>query len=499
MIYPVILCGGSGTRLWPSSRKSLPKQFCQLIGDRSLFQATLERLSGPMFAEPLIMTNADFRFLATDQARAIGCDDATILIEPESRNTAPAVLAAALRLADDPDAHLLVAPSDHIIGDDAAFRDAVAAGIPAANAGQLVTFGIAPDRPETGYGYLELDTDPETAVAQPLRGFTEKPQAAHAQAMLADGRWLWNAGIFLFRVRDILAAFTEHAPGLLDPCRTALANGRADLGFFRLDAAAYTAAPDISLDYAVMEKASNLSVVPFAGGWSDLGSWDALWQALEPDDNGVVTDGPVTALDCENSLLRSESENIRLVGLGLRNIAAVAMSDAVLVADMTESQRVRDVVHMLKARNAPQATDHPCFHRPWGWYETLCLGSRFQVKRIMVKPQGVLSLQSHIHRAEHWIVVAGTAKVTIDGQTRLISENQSVYIPLGSVHRLENPGKVDMYLIEVQTGTYLGEDDIVRYEDKYARASSDTDGKAARPADDCTDGVPRIRRPVEIP
>ena len=470
MIHPVILCGGSGTRLWPVSRKSYPKQFSPLLGPESLFQATLRRLSGEGFAAPLVLTNSDFRFLATEQIAGAGVMDATILVEPEARNTGPAILTAALHLAAEPEALMLVAPSDHAIGDDEAFRAAVRAGSTVARTGRLVTFGIAPTRPETGYGYLELAAPPSGGGAPvPLLGFTEKPDAEAAAAMVAEGRFLWNAGIFLFRVKDILAAFEAHAPGLIAPCRAALETGGADLSFYRLGEAAYAEAEDISIDYAVMERAENLSVVPYAAGWSDVGSWDALWLEAEPDADGVVTAGLATAVDCERTLLRSEEDNLHLVGLGLRNIVAVAMRDAVLVADMSAAQRVRDLVTVLKARGAPQATDFPRFHRPWGWYETLCLSDRFQVKRIMVHPGGALSLQSHMHRAEHWVVVAGTARVTVGNTVKLVSENEAVYIPLGSVHRMENPGKLPVYLIEVQTGAYLGEDDITRYEDVYAR------------------------------
>jgi len=450
-----------------------PKQFSALIGETSLFQATVTRLSGPQFGAPLVLTNADFRFLATDQLASLGVDDATILIEPVGRNTAPAILTAALHLKDEPEAMMLVAPSDHVIPDNAAFNAAVEAGSKAAETGQLVTFGITPDRAETGYGYLELGAQPKDGVAQALKGFKEKPDADAAQAMLDDGKYLWNAGIFLFRVKDILASFKKHAPDLVKTCEVALHEGEQDLNFFRLGEEAYSSATDISIDYAVMEKANNISAVPYGGGWSDLGSWDALWKELGPDENGVVLDGPATAIDCENTYLRSESDAVQLVGLGLKNIVTVAMGDAVLVADMNESQRIKDVVTTLKAAKVAQAVDYPRFHRPWGWYETLCLGGRFQVKRIMVKPGGVLSLQSHVHRAEHWVVVAGTAKVTVDENVTLLSENKSVYIPLGAVHRMENPGKVDMYLIEVQTGSYLGEDDIIRYEDIYARSSDD--------------------------
>ena len=471
MIHPVILCGGSGTRLWPSSRKAYPKQFAPLLGEETLYQATLRRFSGADFAAPLIMTAEEFRFMATEQAAAIGLSDARVVIEPVARDTAPAILAAALILAEeDPDALMLVAPSDHVIADLPAFLDAVAEGVIAVGQGALVTFGVTPDRPETGYGYLELSAVPEGPAAIPLASFREKPDAETAQAMLAAGTYLWNAGVFLFRAADAVAAFEAHAPDLLEPCRSAIAAGGTDLGFFRLDAAAYGAAQAISFDYAVMERADDVMAVPLDCGWSDLGAWDALWQVVDRDADGVATSGPVTAIACRDSYLRSEDETMRLVGLGLEGVVAVAMRDAVLVADRSRAQDVKAVVATLRAARVAQADDYPRFYRPWGWYETLCLGTRFQVKRIMVKPGGVLSLQSHHHRSEHWIVVAGTAEVTVGQEVRLVTENEGVYIPLGAVHRMANPGKLPMYLIEVQTGAYLGEDDIVRYEDIYSRA-----------------------------
>ncbi|HEX9856832.1 MAG TPA: mannose-1-phosphate guanylyltransferase/mannose-6-phosphate isomerase [Paracoccaceae bacterium] len=469
MINPVVLCGGSGTRLWPSSRSAYPKQFAALLGDRSLFQDTLTRVSGPDFAAPVILTNEAFRFLVRDQAAAIGLEDAELILEPAGRDTGPAILVAALRLEATPDALMLVLPSDHLIRDPAAFVAAVRAGVVAATGGALVTFGVTPDRPETGFGYLELTAPARPGRPVPLAGFSEKPDLDRAQAMLAAGNYLWNTGIFLFRAGDIIAAYQAHAPHLLAPCRAALAAGQRDMGFLRLGAEDYARARAISIDYAVMERASNIVAVPVDAGWSDLGSWDALHAVLPVDAAGVARSGTVTAIDCENTLLRSEDENIQLVGLGLRNIAAVAMRDAVLVVDMDRAQEVRQVVAELKQQGRPQAQDYPRFYRPWGWYETLCLGDRFQVKRIMVSPGGILSLQSHVHRAEHWVVVAGTAQVTVGEEVRLLSENQSVYVPLGAVHRMENPGKVPMYLIEVQTGSYLGEDDIVRYEDVYHR------------------------------
>ena len=468
-IIPVLLCGGSGTRLWPLSRKSYPKQFVPLVGEETLFQASAARLSGAGYGAPMVLTNSDFRFIVTEQLSGAGIDPGAILIEPSGRNTAPAVLAAALYLAQqEPEALMLVAPSDHVVPDADAFRAAVAAGQGAAAAGQIVTFGIKPTHAETGYGYLELDGDPGdfSPRAIGLKRFVEKPDAATADTMLASGQFLWNAGIFLFSVKTILEAFAAYAPELLAPVQASVTDGQPDLGFFRLDPDAWEGCPDISIDYAVMEKADNLTVVPFA---ADLGGWDAVWREAGPDENGVVTAGHATAIDCENSLIRSEDEGLEVVGIGLKDVIAVAMPDAVLVADSRRAQDVKRAVAALKAKAAKQATEFPKDHRPWGWFESLVVGDRFQVKRIHVHPGAALSLQSHHHRSEHWIVVEGTAKVTVDDETRLVTENQSVYIPLGAVHRLENPGKVPMALIEVQTGSYLGEDDIIRYEDIYAR------------------------------
>lgn len=471
MIYPTILCGGSGTRLWPLSRKSFPKQFAPLLGDETLFQASARRLAGAEFAAPLIVTNTDFRFIATQQLAEIGVTPSAVMVEPFGRNTAPAVLAAALWVQkQDPNGVLLVMPSDHAIPDDAGFRATILKGMDAVNAGQIVTFGITPSRPETGYGYLELGQKPdETGNALPLTRFVEKPDLARAKAMLEQGNFLWNAGIFLFRVSDMLAAFAAHAPEVLAPVQAAVDGAQGDLSFLRLAPDAWADAPDISIDYAIMERANNLSAVPFHGLWSDLGGWDAVWSESHPDQAGVALTGAATAIDCENSLLRSDDDGVQLVGIGLKGIIAVATSDAVLVADMSRAQDVKKAVDVLKAKNAAQATTFPKDHRPWGWFESLVISDRFQVKRIHVDPGAALSLQSHHHRAEHWIVVSGTAEVTIGDKVQLVTENQSVYIPLGAIHRMKNPGKVPMVLIEVQTGSYLGEDDIIRYEDVYAR------------------------------
>lgn len=471
-IHPALLCGGSGTRLWPLSRKSYPKQFVKLTGDESLYQASARRLSGPGFTAPIIVTASDFRFIVIEQLAALDMAPADILIEPSAKNTAAAICAAALALeARAPGALMLVAPSDHVIPDAARFRTAVQAATPAALEGQLVTFGIRPDRPEIGYGWLELSqvTEDFAPVAQPLNSFVEKPDAAKAEALLEGGMHLWNAGIFLFTTTAILDAFAKHAPEVLEATQAALIAAERDLAFTRLEPAVWETLPDISIDYAVMERADNLSVVPYAGAWSDLGDWRAVWREAEPDQNGTVTSGPATALGCADTLLQATDDAQELVGIGLKDIIAVAMPDAVLVAHKDRAQDVKAVVATLRSKSVPQAETLPRDYRPWGWYESLVIGRRFQVKRIHVHPGAALSLQSHHHRSEHWIVVEGTAKVTVDDEVKLVTENQSVYIPLGAVHRMENPGKVPMVLIEVQTGTYLGEDDIIRYDDVYAR------------------------------
>ena len=476
-IVPILLCGGSGTRLWPLSRQSYPKQFVPLVGEETLFQASARRVSGGSesisFAPPLVLTHSDFRFIVTEQLQEIGLDPGPVLLEPEGRNTAPAILAAALQACSmdaDQDPVLLIAPSDHMMPDRAAFHEALRLGVEAVSRGQLVTFGITPTHAETAYGYLDLAEPPSpSGGAVPLRGFVEKPDRAQAQKMLAAGHFKWNAGIFLCRASDLIAAYERHAPALMAPVIQALEEATSDLGFLRLAPEPWSRVEHISIDYAVMEKTDTLSVVPFDAAWSDLGGWDAVWRETQPDPQGVVAHGDATAIECRDTLLRSDSDQLEIIGIGLEGIMAVAMNDAVLVADMSRAQDVKQAVSALKAKGVPQATNFPKDHRPWGWFEKLVVGERFQVKRIFVYPGASLSLQSHVHRSEHWVVVKGTARVTVEDDVKLLTENQSVYIPLGAVHRMENPGKVPMVLIEVQTGAYVGEDDILRYEDRYAR------------------------------
>ena len=469
-VHPVLLCGGSGTRLWPVSRKSYPKQFVPLTENTSLFQSTVNRLTGDQFHKPLILTNSEFRFIVTEQMMAIGQDPSEVLIEPHSRNTAPAILAAALHIEKShPDSLMLVAPSDHLIRDVSAFTDAVSTGTQAALSGKIVTFGINPTRPETGYGYLHTsDSDPSTNIRD-LNGFIEKPDLAKALTLYNDPNYLWNAGIFLFSTQTLIKAFEHHAPDLLATVKTAVDTATNDLGFTRLNPDAWSQTEDISIDYAVMEKADNLCVVPMDGGWSDLGDWESVWRDSPKSDTGTTTNANATEIDCYDSLLFAASDRQQLVGLGLDNIIAVAMPDAVLVADKSRAQDVKLAVSSLQAQGRIQAETFPRSHRPWGWFESLVISDRFQVKRIVVHPGAALSLQSHMHRSEHWIVVAGTAKVTIGDEVQLLSENQSTYVPVGTTHRLENPGKLPIVMIEVQTGAYLAEDDIVRYDDEYAR------------------------------
>jgi mannose-1-phosphate guanylyltransferase/mannose-6-phosphate isomerase len=468
LIHPFILSGGSGTRLWPLSRKAYPKQFLALTGgDKSLFQMSCERFASPAFAAPTILGGNEHRFIIAEQMREIGITPASIVLEPFGRNTAPAAAIAALVAAEkSDDALLLLAPSDHIIADPVAFRQTVMQGVAAARAGSLITFGVKPTGPHTGYGYIEAEGE---GSALPVRRFVEKPDQETAAAYVASGNFYWNAGIFLMSAGALIQAFETHAPEILEGCRRALLRSQVDLDFLRLDGQVYGSVPDISIDYAIMEKAQNVVCVPLSGQWSDLGAWPAVWEAIEKDGEDNAAHGDVIFHDSKRSYAYSEDACVAVVGL--EDVLVVATKDAILVASKEHAQSVKNVVDKLKETDRPEVIFHKRVYRPWGWFEGLDRGDRFQVKRIMVKPGAQLSLQSHYHRAEHWIVVEGTLEVTIENQVKLLNENQSTYIPLGARHRLVNPGKIPAYLIEVQSGAYLGEDDIVRYEDIYGRAA----------------------------
>ena len=472
MIYPVILAGGCGTRLWPVSRQSFPKQFSTFFGEKSLFQQTLDRLSGPSFAPAIVVTHDDYRFIVDDQALEEDQPDITVITEPVARNTAPAALVAALSMQDTPDAVMMLLPSDHMIEDKDAFEAAVLKAEKVARKEGIVLFGVPPTRVEPGFGHLHI---PQASVdedgLQEIAGFVEKPDRKTAEKMVNSSEYLWNAGIVLCRVGTLVDAFLEHAPHLVSACESALQWAEEDLTALKLHGEAYAQCEAIALDYAVLEHQRNMHAAVLDCGWSDMGSWSALQNVSPKDSDGNTLSGNATAIRCENSLLKSENPDIALVGLGLEDIVAVATDDGILVAHADAVDEASMTVDVLCQQDAIQAKAFRRNYRPWGYYETLSLGHRFQVKRIMVKPGGRLSLQSHVHRAEHWVVVAGSAQVTVGNEVKLLTEDQSTYIPLGEIHRLENPGKLPLHLIEVQSGSYLGEDDIARYEDVYNRAT----------------------------
>ena len=469
MIVPVILSGGSGTRLWPLSRQLYPKQLLPLLGKDTMLQATLRRLDGiEGLAAPIVVCNEAHRFLVAEQLRQIGAQPEAILLEPAGRNTAPAVaLAAASTLQDrehGDDPVLLVLPADNVIRNAEAFRAAVAAGAKLADEGKLVTFGVVPDRPETGYGYIRATARDGAAAVQQ---FVEKPDVALAQEYVSSGEYYWNSGMFMFRASRFIEELRTHRPEIVTQCVAAIAGAKADLDFIRVDAQAFEECQSDSIDYAVMENTAHAWVVPLDAGWSDVGSWASLHDACDPDAAGNVTVGDVLLEDATNCYLYSESRLVAAVGLA--DCVVVETKDAVLVAPRDRVQEVKKLVDRLKADGRYETSLHREVFRPWGSYDSVDQGERFQVKRITVKPGAKLSLQMHHHRAEHWIVVKGTARVTAGEETFLLGENESTYIPMGTTHRLENPGKVPLHLIEVQSGSYLGEDDIVRFEDTYGR------------------------------
>ncbi|MGV7210628.1 mannose-1-phosphate guanylyltransferase/mannose-6-phosphate isomerase [Oxalobacteraceae bacterium A2-2] len=467
-IYPVILSGGAGTRLWPLSRAALPKQLLPLVSDKSMLQETLLRLRGAArLCAPLVVCGQEHRFLVAEQLREIAVEPHAILLEPVGRNTAPAVAAAAAYLrASDPGALMLVLPADHVITDTAAFLGVIAQAAPLAQEGALATFGIVPTAPETGYGYIQGGA--ARGAGYRVDRFVEKPDQATARQFLEAGNFLWNSGMFLFRADRYLDELGRLQPVMAERATTAVSAGYRDLDFCRLNEEAFSACPSDSIDYAVMEHTGDAVVVPADIGWSDVGSWSALREVLPADANGNVTRGDVYLDQVSGSLVRAESRIVAVVGL--QDVVVVETSDAVLVAHKDQVQRVKQVVEHLKTEDRTEHLHHTKVYRPWGSYEGIDLGERFQVKRITVNPGGKLSLQMHHHRAEHWIVVSGTARVTCGDTVTLLTENESTYIPIGMNHRLENPGKLPLHLIEVQSGSYLGEDDIVRFEDVYQRA-----------------------------
>ena len=465
-LVPVILSGGSGTRLWPLSRSALPKQFLPLTGERSLLQETWLRVATmDRVAPPIAVCNEAHRFIVAEQLREAAVQPHAVVLEPVGRNTAPAIACAALvATADGSDPVLLVLPSDHLVASPERFRSAVRDALPAAQAGRLVTFGIVPDAPETGFGYIKAGPGQDL---RPVERFVEKPDLATAEAYVASGEYFWNSGMFLFRASRFLEELGRFNPDMLDRCRDAVAAAKRDADFLRLDPKAFAACPSDSIDYAVMERTEHATVLPIDVGWSDVGSFSALWEVAERDADGNAHHGDVIAIDCRNTYAHGK----RLMALvGLEDVIVVDTDDALLVAHKDQVQKVKDVVAQLKQQGRGEADLHRKVYRPWGNYDSIDQAPRFQVKRITVKPGAQLSLQMHHHRAEHWVVVSGTARVTCDDRVFVLTENQSTFIPLGSRHRLENPGKMPLELIEVQSGSYLGEDDIVRFEDVYGRS-----------------------------
>jgi mannose-1-phosphate guanylyltransferase/mannose-6-phosphate isomerase len=494
MILPVILSGGSGTRLWPLSRELYPKQLLPLVGDQTMVQATVTRLNGlPNLASSVVVCNDSHRFMIAEQLQEIGENPSAIILEPVGRNTAPAVALAALNATEKKgkDPVLLVLPADHVIQDIPAFHEAVRTGLKLAEKGSLITFGIVPKSPETGYGYIKkgnpinraqkkksgskskpLSTDTSHLMAYTVSRFTEKPDLKKARSFLKSGDYLWNSGMFMFKASAYLKELGKFSTEILKSCRKAYRGAYRDLDFIRLDESAFRVCPSNSVDYSVMEKTKSAVVVPLDAGWSDIGSWSSLWAVCNRDVDGNAVSGDVISLNTRNSMIHAES---RLVAsIGLEDLVIVETADAILVARKDQTQKTKKLVQHLKSGNRDEALFHRRVNRPWGAYECIDCSERFQVKRITVKPKGKLSLQKHLHRAEHWIVVKGTARITKGTEVITLSENESTYIPLGVKHRLENPGRIPLELIEVQSGSYLGEDDIERFDDQYGRKGGST-------------------------
>lgn len=468
-LVPIVMAGGTGSRLWPLSRELFPKQFLKLDGSLTMLQATVQRLSGLACSNPMVICNEDHRFLVAEQLRELGKLTQNIILEPAGRNTAPAIALAAMTAlqtaSEEEDPLLLVLAADHVIRDVTAFTAAVQQAISHADAGKLVTFGIVPSHPETGYGYIHRGE--ALGAAYTVAQFVEKPDVATAEAYLQSGEYYWNSGMFLFRASRFLAELKQFRPDIYAACESAVGTINPDLDFVRVDKEAFLACPSDSIDYAVMEKTRDGVVVPMAAGWSDVGSWSSLWDISEKDPNGNVVHGDVLQHNSQNNYVFAETSLVTTVGV--QDLVIVQTKDAVLVADKAQVQDVKKIVESLKAAGRTEHHIHREVYRPWGKYDSIDKGERYQVKRITVKPGEKLSIQMHHHRAEHWIVVSGTAQVTNGDKTFLVTENESTYIPVGVIHALENPGKVSLEMIEVQSGSYLGEDDIVRFEDRYGR------------------------------
>ncbi|WP_428607742.1 mannose-1-phosphate guanylyltransferase/mannose-6-phosphate isomerase [Sedimenticola sp.] len=469
-MIPVILSGGSGTRLWPLSRSQHPKQFLPLVTEKTMLQETLLRLDGlEQISAPIVVCNEDHRFMVAEQLREMGATAEAIILEPVGRNTAPAVAMAALSAPSD-DELLLVLAADHVIGDVPAFQAAIVAAAAAAEAGQLVTFGVVPTAPETGYGYIRRGAQGQDGATYAVESFVEKPDLATARGYIASADYYWNSGMFVFKASQYLQALERYQPEMLAACRKAHAGSKRSPDFVRLDKDAFTACPADSIDYAVMEKTDRAVVVPLDAGWNDVGSWSALWEVMSKDSQGNSVKGDVLSVDTHNSYIQSENKLVAVVGLD--DMVVVETDDAVMVSPKSRVQEVKQIVELLRVAGRSESELHRKVYRPWGYYDSIDMGERHQAKRIVVNPGAKLSLQMHHHRAEHWIVVKGTASVTRGEEVLMLTENQSTYIPIGTTHSLENRGVIPLEMVEVQTGSYLGEDDIVRFEDLYGRTES---------------------------